>query len=499
MSQARVFTLLGDSNVSKNINKTTCRANPVIRSAQILTCGHLGIFRESIQKMRPESNTCILSCLTNFLTGADGPDSVSQRIDPVLQEIQAILFDVCKSSPEKLFLISPPMYRASPVWYREGLPEVLTTFSQVLNQDKPPNLLIMSSFPTPSFQADGVHLTPYSGLEFLIHLFDGATESIERLSLPPEAGATKACESTRVLEDRVMALEQDHRRLNRVVEHKIAIDSEEADFRENVSHLDTFMLAGVPLLPQDLVGKPWQDQAQHDVQDFIKKLMGKELPIVFVSNATQRYKDAEVTYAVRMKNISDSKAIRDKFGSFFLGGKVQKPEAMKPYSVRNRVTPATTVRRVLLQVLARRYKASNPGSKVQVIGYEPRPKLKITPAPTASDKRIKNYFFVEAVRTLPTNFTDSELEFIYKRVSLQFLGKVRSLFICLSDDEFKKHKNFKKAGAAAEAGAGAQVEPESSAEVELASESEASPDPPSRQGTKRGADAPPEDAGPAKK
>ena len=39
---------------------------------------------------------------------------------------------------------------------------------------------------------------------------------------------------------------------------------------------------------------------------------------------------------------------------------------MKPYSVRNRVTPGTQVRIAVLQVLARRYKVSNPGSKVQV-------------------------------------------------------------------------------------------------------------------------------------
>ena len=67
-----------------------------------------------------------------------------------------------------------------------------------------------------------------------------------------------------------------------------------------------------------------------------------------------------------MKSVADSQAIRDKFGTFFYGGSDKRPPEMKPYSVRNKVTPGTQVRIGILQVLARRYKASNPGSQVKV-------------------------------------------------------------------------------------------------------------------------------------
>ena len=40
-------------------------------------------------------------------------------------------------------------------------------------------------------------------------------------------------ELTRVLEDRVMVLEQDHPHLAKVVDHRIAIEAELADFQEN--------------------------------------------------------------------------------------------------------------------------------------------------------------------------------------------------------------------------------------------------------------------------
>ena len=272
-----------------------------------------------------------------------------------------------------------------------------------------------------------------------MHLFDGALELLAGLERPVDVVVAKTSEGTRVLEDRVMALEQDHKRLNLVVEKKMAVDAEAADFRENASFLDSFVIAGLPLIPPDLVGKEWQDRAVSDVQEVIRKLMGRPMPIIFVSNSTARHKDAEVKYTVKMKEISDSHAIRTKFGSFFIGGRSdQKPPELKPYSIRNRVTPETQVRIAILQVLGRRYRTSNPGSKVKVIGYEPRPKMKITPAPDSSDRRVKNYHFIEAVRAFPTNFVQSELDFIFKKINPKWCGSLRSLFICLSDDEYRR-------------------------------------------------------------
>ena len=151
MSQVRCFTLVGDSNVRRYVNKASCRANPAMASAQILICGSFEIFKETLIKARPESNACIVSCLTNFLASADGPDSISQRIDPVLQDIREVLLELCEARPETQYLLSPPMYRTSPTWFREGLPEVLTSFSQVLSPDRPPNLHLLSSFATPSY------------------------------------------------------------------------------------------------------------------------------------------------------------------------------------------------------------------------------------------------------------------------------------------------------------------------------------------------------------
>ena len=132
MSQDRVFSVIGDPNVHQNINKTNCRANPLMKSAQVVACGRMELLVPSLDKVRAASNICVLSCLTNFLTMSESASSVSHRIDPVLQEFRSALAAACSSNPARIYMVAPPMYRSSPVWYREGLPEIMTMFSQVM-------------------------------------------------------------------------------------------------------------------------------------------------------------------------------------------------------------------------------------------------------------------------------------------------------------------------------------------------------------------------------
>ena len=369
MSLSRCYSLLGDSNVQRNVNKTASRANPLLKTAQIIPCGHLSVFSESLRMVRSESNVCVVACLSNFICSSDKSQSasVSGRIEPVLSSIVETLKAVCTDNPNRQYIISSPMYRVYPVWYREGLPEILIAFSQSMTPDRPPNLRLMPSFPSPAFIDDGVHLTPFSGLEYLIHLFDSSELILDSLADRPEDVLMKQCESNRVLEDRVLVLEQDHQRLSKLVENKIAVDSELADFRENERNEDCFMIEGLPLIPSEIVGKPWQDLAVKHVKEVIVPLMGRDMDIMVVQNATARHEGADVKYSVRMASVQDSKAIRLKFGSFFLGSKDGRPPQFKPYSIRNRVTPETKVRIEILKLLASRYKASNPGSKVQVL------------------------------------------------------------------------------------------------------------------------------------
>ena len=459
MSVSRCYSILGDSNVKRHLNPMNCRDRPLMSGCQQVPCGKLALLGEALKTIRPESDVCLMSCVTNFITGSeDARSSVSFRIDPVLREFVETLNAVSASQPDRVFLVAPPMYRRVPLWYRDSLPEVLTKFSDIMKL-RVAGIHLLPSFATPDFERDGIHLTAYSGLVFVLHLFDSAASVLSSLTATiPEAIASTA-ESSRVLEDRMMALEQDHRRLNRYIELKTAEDSEMFDFQDNVRSEICFMIAGLKTLP-NLPPKEWQDLALKDVRAVLLILLGREPPIVFVSNATSRRKDAINTYCVQMKNLADSKEIRDTFGEFFVGFTDRRPPALKPFAIRNKVTPGTNVRVNIMKLLGERYKSSNPGSKFQVITYEPRPILKIYPASDAEDRRVQVYNYIQAVRSLPTNFSDEEIDSIIKKVSPKLLGRLRPMFEVISDDMVKKtrytgKKSSGSAGASADdAGSG---------------------------------------------
>ena len=160
-----------------------------------------------------------------------------------------------------------------------------------------------------------------------------------------------------------------------------------------------------------------------------------------VVNKTSRIKNAETRYHVQMASLEDSKEIRLKFGSFFIGGGGEKrPDLLKKISINNLVTPATSVRVAIMKVLGQRYLDSNPGARVQVIKYESRPMLKLSPPASASDRRVKSFNYIDAIQRLKSNFTRSELDVIAKSVGEGLLGNLRAIFSVISDDDIKKRQ-----------------------------------------------------------
>ena len=444
MAQSRCVSIIGDSNIKRHMSTNNCRDRPLMSGAQIVQCGRAALLAASLQSIRAESNVCVLSCVTNFITSTVGSSAISLRVEPVFTDFLTKLSACAASRPDVEFLICPPMYRLAPIWYREGLPEVLQKFSDVM-KGRPSNCHMMPSFPTPNYEDDGVHLTAYSGFEFVLHLFDSMSSVLSNLELEPEARSIIASESSQVLEDRVMVLEQDHRRLNQKFELKSAIDSELSDFQENIRNESFLMIKGLARLPK-LEPKEWQARAKSDVQGLLQIVIGREVPVQYVQNSTSRAKDAPTQYRVKLHSAVLSKEIRDTFGALFTGGD-HRPPSLKPFSIRNCVTTATLARIVILQLLAKRYHESNPGSKVAVLGYDPRPLLKITPASSDSEsKRTQTYTYIEAITKLPTNFSSSEITELLKRISPKLHGSLKQLLVVVSDDMLKPKKTFQKPG-----------------------------------------------------
>ena len=179
------------------------------------------------------------------------------------------------------------------------------------------------------------------------------------------------------------------------------------------------------------------------------------------------------------------------------GGKVR-PELLKGISIRNCLTTATLARIAILQLYGKRYEESNPGSSYKVIGYEPRPVLKIFPASDATDKRIQLYNFIEAVSTLPSSFSETKIDKLLKRISPKLHGSLKSLLVVVSDDMFKsrpKPKSQQPKGTVRGKSSGSKAKtPESGSKVASKTNT-----PESSRNLERGASGSPEEAGPTAK
>ena len=348
MAQSWVFSIIGDSNVKRNVTLTNKRACPLMSTCQFLTCHKVQLLEAALGQVRPESNACLLACVSNFLTDSDEDPVVSKRIEPVLDEFSSALRNFCSAHPDVAYLVSPPMYRKTPLWYREGLPEILTKFSLFM-RDRPPNVHLLPSFSTPEFEHDGIHLSSYSGLEYMIHLFDSSVSLIEGLNATCDERLPVASEDHRLLEDRVVVLEQDHLRLSKEVEYRAALDAELHDYHENVSNEAFAAVTGCSKIVASNT-KEWQDRAKKEVAPILRELMGRDIPIEYISNSTGPQPDAQVRFNVKFFSVEVSKEVRTKFGSFYGNGREERPPFFKPYSIRNLVTQCTRIRIAILQV-----------------------------------------------------------------------------------------------------------------------------------------------------
>ena len=447
MSQLSAFSILGDSNVKRNMVASTTNGRPLHAGAQILPCGRLSLLSATLEKVRAESDSVVLACITNFITGSfSSESSTTSRVEAIFDSFFSKVVSFCHSRPTTFVFVCSPMYRACPIWYRDDLPSILSRFSKKFSMlpDRPHNLLQLPSFDRVVLEADGVHLTPISGLEYILHLFDAAQDLHSALQLPPDAQLRRSDANQRAVEDRVLFLEQDHARLNRKLELQAAATAESLDHQENVRNETFLMMQGLPRLPK-MDSKLWHQRALSDVNKVITTL-GFEPVADYIQNSTGRSNDARVLYKVHIKTPELSRAIRDKFALFFAGGKDARPESLASISIRNCLTPATLGRIAILQLLGKRYRESNVGAKFQVVTYEPRPLLKLTPPPGASDRRVQTYNFMEAVSKLPVNFSKSELDDLLKRISPRCHGNLQTLFIVVSDDMLKRkeYKSKKK-------------------------------------------------------
>ena len=321
----------------------------------------------------------------------------------------------------------------------KDLAQIATRFSMAMSAQQPGNLHLLPSFVSQDLQPDGGHLTPVSGLHYILHLFDQSESTLSLSQCNSEIKFGAVQESVRQHDDRLSYLESRHKGLYDFVNVKVASDGEFKDWTINRNEEDWLTILGAPRLGK-MKTREWQAAARRQVHEMLKAVLRincvkMDFSVLYVGNPVRGRTTGLTVLNVKLNSVAVSTRIRELYSGFFRKeNPISLPPQFRGISIRNKVTLNTRIRLRILRELGNIYVASNPGASFNVKGFDPRPLLITTPA-RGSDTRPKTYSFVEAATSLPAPFSDEALASIFQVVGTHCEGELRSLFIVITDDE----------------------------------------------------------------
>ena len=109
MSVSRLFTIIGDGNVRRNMTGLNIASRPSMKSAQIIDVSVASI-EPSLTEIRAESNVCIIAAVTGFLLLGGDAGTVAASVDPALTTLRDKIFGLCHSRPTLQVLIDDLTY-----------------------------------------------------------------------------------------------------------------------------------------------------------------------------------------------------------------------------------------------------------------------------------------------------------------------------------------------------------------------------------------------------
>ena len=115
MSQLRLFSIIGDPNVRRNMTGLNMASREVMKSAEVIDCSQLTSLNTALAQVRQESTVLIVAAVTEFILNNGDCGSITSSIDPVLDAFRAKIFEFCAFCPTLqvldsiilLFIIAP--------------------------------------------------------------------------------------------------------------------------------------------------------------------------------------------------------------------------------------------------------------------------------------------------------------------------------------------------------------------------------------------------------
>ena len=95
----RLVTIVGDTNVRRNMTGLNIASREAMKSAQILDYNGSGAISAVLNDVRPDSTVCIVAAITDFLLSSGDCGTIFASVDPLLTDFSHQIVGFCNSRP----------------------------------------------------------------------------------------------------------------------------------------------------------------------------------------------------------------------------------------------------------------------------------------------------------------------------------------------------------------------------------------------------------------
>ena len=99
MSVSRLFTVIGDLNVRRNMTGLNIASRETMKSAQVIDCVSMSTLDDALNGVRPESTVLVIAAITEFLLSGGDCGTIASSIDPILAELSTKINGFCAFKP----------------------------------------------------------------------------------------------------------------------------------------------------------------------------------------------------------------------------------------------------------------------------------------------------------------------------------------------------------------------------------------------------------------
>ena len=100
MSVSRLFTVIGDLNIKRNMTGLNVASREAMKSAQVIDCVSMATLDDALNNVRKESTVLVIAAFTEFILSGGDCGTIASSIDPILAELSTKIKGFCSFRPD---------------------------------------------------------------------------------------------------------------------------------------------------------------------------------------------------------------------------------------------------------------------------------------------------------------------------------------------------------------------------------------------------------------